>query len=90
MEKLPRSEITPEYLPALVEHGLISSVDDTRALGAESVPDPKPREVVVFEEQLVCGLCLPCCDFLEVVLRHFRLEVQHISPNSFVCLSTFE
>lgn len=45
---------------------------------------------MVFEEQLKCGLWLPCNEFLESVLHHFKLEVQHISPNSFVRLNTFE
>lgn len=40
--------------------------------------------MVVFEEQLECGLRLPSSDFLESVLDHFNLEIQHISPNSFV------
>lgn len=87
---MPRSEITLEYLPTLVEHGLIASVSDDHAPGTESIPDPKLGVVVVFEVQLVCGLCLPCYDFLEAVLRHFQLEVHHISLNSFVGLSTFE
>lgn len=54
------------------------------------VPNPQPGEVVVLEEQLECGLRLPCSKFLESVLQKFQLEVQHISPNSFVRLSTFE
>lgn len=49
-----------------------------------------PEEIVVFEEQLLCSFHLPCCDFLEAVLRHCKLEVPHISPNSFMRLSTFE
>lgn len=44
----------------------------------------------MFEEQLECGLRLPCSEFLESMLQYFKLEVQHISPNSFVQLSTFE
>lgn len=44
----------------------------------------------MFEEQLECGLWLPCSEFLESVLHNFNLEVQHILPNSFVRLSTFE
>lgn len=82
--KLPRSDITKEHLSSLVERG------DGHAPGEEEVSSPNPVEVVVFEEQLVCDLRLPCSNFLESVLRHFRLEVQHIFPNSFVRLSTFQ
>lgn len=41
-------------------------------------------------ENVECGLQLPYNEFLESVLQYFKLEVQHISPISFVQLSTFE
>ena len=31
----------------------------------EVVPDPKPHECVVFQDQFTTGLCMPCQDFLE-------------------------
>lgn len=75
MEKLPRSQMTPEYLPTLVKDGLVSLVNCARVPGAERVANPELGEVFVFEEELVCGLRFPYCDFMEAVMRHFELEV---------------
>lgn len=54
------------------------------------MPDPRPTEVVIFEEQLECELWLHCSNFLITVLHLFEVEIQHISPNSFVHLSVFD
>lgn len=44
-----------------------------RVLGDDDVSKLFLDEVVIFEEQLECRLKIPCCQFLEAVLAHFRL-----------------
>lgn len=82
--------MTKDHLSVLASRCLIPEASVGRAPGREDVSDAPPLEVMVFKEQLECGLRLPCIEFLESVVHHFNLEVQHISPNSFVRLSTFE
>lgn len=73
-----------DSLSVLAEQGLIPNASSGRSPRNTEVPEPHDGEVVVFEGQLECGLRLPYSEFLD------KLEVQHISPNSFVRLSTFE
>lgn len=82
--------MTNDHLSVLAARGLFPEASIERAPEKEEVPNSRDGQVLVFEEQLECGQRLPCSEFLEFVLHHFKLEVQHISPNSFVRLSTFE
>uniref|UniRef100_K3XR26 Transposase (putative) gypsy type domain-containing protein n=1 Tax=Setaria italica TaxID=4555 RepID=K3XR26_SETIT len=89
-QELPWSLVDDDPLAIMVERALISDRRLVRPLGSERVPTPKPNKVVVFVEQYECGLHFSCSDFLSSMLAHYKLEIQHISPNSLVRLSTFE
>ena len=55
----------------------------------EVVPDPKPHECVVFLDQFAAGLCMPCQDFLEELLKAYNIEMHHLTPNGIVKIALF-
>jgi hypothetical protein len=64
------------FLDDFSKQGLLSDQNSARHPREELTPEPKPDEVVVFAEQLECGLRVPSSEFLREVLRLFRLETR--------------
>jgi len=55
----------------------------------EVVPDPKPYECVVFWDQFAAGLRMPCQDFLEGLLKAYKIEMHHLAPNGVAKIALF-
>jgi hypothetical protein len=53
------------------------------------MPAPSDEEVVILKSHIDRGLSLPPSYFLKGVLRHYRLQLHHIAPNSFTALAGF-
>jgi hypothetical protein len=53
------------------------------------MPAPSDEEVVMLKSHIDRGLSLPPSYFLKGVLRHYRLQLHHIAPNSFTALAGF-
>jgi len=60
-----------------------------RLPGNEVVPDPKPYECVFFRDQFVAGLLMPCQDFLEELLKAYKIEIHHLTPNRVAKIALF-
>ena len=67
----------------MVERGSV------RLPGNEAIPDPKPYECVVFQDQFVVGLRMPCQDFLEELLKAYNIEMHHLTPNGLAKIALF-
>jgi hypothetical protein len=55
----------------------------------EVVHDPKPHECVFFRDQFTAGLCMPCQDFLEELLKAYNIEMHHLTPNGIAKIVLF-
>jgi hypothetical protein len=55
------------------------------APGAKDVPEPK-GELVVFESFFIARLRLPTHRFVVEVLRVFKIQIHHLTPNTMVAL----
>lgn len=55
----------------------------------EMVPQPEVDEAVVFKDFFPCGLRIPPCYFLRLVLETFKVQLHHLTPNSVLALSKF-
>jgi hypothetical protein len=56
--------------------------------GAAS-PAPSKKEIVMLKSHIDRGLSLPPSYFLKSMLRHYRLPLHHIAPNSFTIVAGF-
>ena len=43
----------------------------------------------VFRDQFVAGLCMPCQDFLEELLKAYNIEMHHLTPNGIAKIALF-
>jgi hypothetical protein len=60
-----------------------------RVVPGEAAPIPSDEEVVMLKSHTDRGLSLPPSYFLRELLRHYRLQLHHIAPNSFTTLAGF-
>jgi hypothetical protein len=51
-----------------------------RPVGAERVPAPRPREIVVFYDHFPRGFALPVSSFLRLFLDHFARRIWAFGP----------
>lgn len=56
---------------------------------AEANPELHPDECIVFQDLFTAGLRFPCQDFLEDVLKAFKIQMHHLTPNGVVRLAQF-
>jgi hypothetical protein len=80
-----------EILSSLEQEGRIAAKEISRwqvELGA-TMPAPSEEEVIILKSHIDRGLSLPPSYFLKGVLRHYRLQLHHIAPNSFTALAGF-
>jgi hypothetical protein len=60
-----------------------------RALGAESVPDPREIEAVVFKDFFAVGLSIPPHPILLDILHKFHMQLCQLTPNAIVQIGKF-
>ena len=58
-------------------------------LGDDMIPKLKPHECVVFRDQFTAGLCMPCQDFVEEILKSYKMEMHHLTPNGIAKIALF-
>ena len=78
-------------LESLVKQVLLvprSTVQWRPALGRDH-PYENTGEVVAFTSFLEWGLGFPCSSFFSRLLRYYRIQLHHLTPNSFVYISIF-
>jgi hypothetical protein len=56
---------------------------------AESVPDSRANEVIIFEDFFTAGLCMPPHPVLGDILHKFRVQLHHLMPNAVIQISKF-
>jgi hypothetical protein len=54
-----------------------------------AMPAPSDGEIVMLKSHIDRGFSLPPSYFLKGVLRHYRLQLHHIAPNSFTIIVGF-
>jgi hypothetical protein len=71
--------------------GLIPSreICSWRSAVGDQTPAPREGEIIVLTFHIHRGISFPLSDFLSAVLRHFRVQPFHLTPNSIVILSGF-
>jgi hypothetical protein len=50
---------------------------------------PRKKEIVMLKSHIDRGLSLPPSYYLKSMLRHYELQVHHISPNSITIIAGF-
>ena len=78
-------------LETLVSAGLLleKSVVQWRPALGEDRPYQNIGEVVAFAPYLERGLGLPCSFFFSGLLCYYRIQLHHLTPNSFIHISVF-
>ena len=74
-------------LETLVSAGLLSEKSIIQWHPALS--EDRPYEMVTFAPYLEWGLGFPCSFFFSGLLRYYRIQLHHLTPNFFVHLSIF-
>ena len=85
------SKCSESDLETLVFAGLLpeKSVIKWRPALGEDRPYENMGEIVTFAPYLERGLGLPCSFFFSGLLHYYRIELHHLTPNSFVHISIF-
>ena len=85
------SKFSESDLETLVSAGLLleKSVIQWRLALGEDRPYENIGEIVAFAPYLERGLGFPCSFFFSGLLRYYRIQLHHLTPNSFVHISIF-
>jgi hypothetical protein len=78
------SDVTHPRMGGLVKGGLLrarTTVMEWLVPGGEDAPAPPDGYVVAFMPFLEHGLASPPYQFLQGLLHHYNLELQHLNPN---------
>jgi hypothetical protein len=80
-----------EILSSLKREGLIAAkeISKWRVDPNATIPAPSKNEIVMLKSHIDQGLSLPPSYFLKSMLRHYRLQIHHIAPNSFTIIAGF-
>jgi hypothetical protein len=54
-----------------------------------AAPAPSKKEIVMLKSHIDRGFSFPPSYFLKSMLRHYRLQLHHIAPNSFTIVAEF-
>ena len=78
-------------IETLVSAGILpdKSVIQWRPALGEDRPYENTGEIVTFAPYLERGLGLPCSFFFSGLLRYYRIQLHHLTPNSFIHISIF-
>ena len=90
-EEWNTSKCSQSDLESLVSQGLLvprSVIQWRPALGSDH-PYENTGEVVAFTSYLERGLGFPCSSFFSGLLHYYRIQLHHLTPNSFVHISIF-
>jgi hypothetical protein len=60
-----------------------------RAPSSETIPAPRPNEVVVFHDLFSAGLRFPLDGTVVSILRNFGMYLHHLTPNAILRLSVY-
>jgi hypothetical protein len=85
------SKCSPSDLESLVKQGLLApgSVIQWRPAPGKDHPYENTGEIFAFTSFLEQGLGFPCSSFFSELLRYYRIQLHHLTPNSFVHISIF-
>ena len=85
------SKCSESDLGSLVSAGLLpkKSIIQWRPALGEDRPYENTSEIVAFAPYLERGLRFPCSFFFSGLLRYYRIQLHHLTPNSFVHISIF-
>ena len=85
------SKCSKSDLGSLVSAGHLpeKSVIQWRSSLGEDRPYENTGEIVAFTSYLERGLGFPCSFFFSGLLRYYRIQLHHLTPNSFVHISIF-
>jgi hypothetical protein len=86
--------------PCNLDKGILSSLEQEGRIAAKEIsrwridpraamPAPFDGEIVMLKSHIDRGLSLSPSYFLKGVLRHYRLQLHHIAPNSFTVIVGF-
>jgi hypothetical protein len=86
--------------PCNLDEGTLASMEQEGRIAAKDIsrwrvdpgaamPGPSDGEIVMLKSHIDRGLSLPPSYFLKGVLRHYRLQLHHIAPNSFTVIAGF-
>jgi hypothetical protein len=86
--------------PCKLDEGTLSSLEQEGRIAAKEVsrwrvdsraaaPAPSDKEIVMLKSHINRGFSLPPSYFLKSMLRHYRLQLHHIAPNSFTIIAGF-
>lgn len=78
--------MTDDLTKELVNAGLITGY--RLPIGKEEL-NPREDEVVVFRDNFVAGLVIPCHQFVLAVLDRYRIHLHELTPNAFAHLCKF-
>jgi hypothetical protein len=80
-----------ETLSSLEQEGLIAAKEILRwrVDPSAATPAPSKKEIVILKSHIDRGLSLLPSYFLKSMLRHYRLQLHHIAPNSFTIIAEF-
>ena len=86
------SKCSESDLETLVSAGLFpeKSIIQWRPALGEDRSYENTGEIVAFMPYLEWGLGFPCSSFFFGLLRYYRIQLHHLTPNSFVHISIFE
>jgi hypothetical protein len=73
------------------QEGLIAAkeIPKWRVVPNAATPAPSKKEIVILKSHIDRGLGLPPAYFLNRMLRHYRLQLHHIAPNSLTIIAGF-
>ena len=85
------SKCSESKMETLVSAGLLpeKSVIQWRPALGEDRPYENTGEIVAFAPYFEWGLGLPCSVFFSGLLHYYRIQLHHVTPNSFVHISIF-
>jgi hypothetical protein len=85
------SKCSDSYLETLVSAGLLPSkyVIQWRPAIGQDHPYENTGKIVAFAPYFEQGSGLPCSGFFSGLLSYYRIQLHHLTPNSFVHLSSF-
>jgi hypothetical protein len=86
-----KSVSTEATLARLVTAGMMAeaTIGGWRISPGENYPDPRPGEIVVFEDFYWRGFGNPCHPFLRKLCDYYRVSICNLHPNSVLAVSIF-
>jgi hypothetical protein len=86
-----KSKSTMQSINKLIRMGVLHNqkLEGQRASLGESFPDPRPGEIVVFEDFFKRGFRVPVHPFLQGLLLYYEIGICNLHSNSILLIATF-